>query len=87
METTIPEIKKFKNPFFWFAANGEVLAAENGIPMDFTEYNWIQIWLKNMMDNGYDINEWKLYCGNNTLEVTVEKNEIFISTSERTPRR
>lgn len=72
MENTIKNIKKFENPFFWFATNGEVLAAEKGVPMDFSEYNWMKIWVDFMRDSGYDIDGWKLYCGSSTYIVCVD---------------
>lgn len=79
-DTTLENIKQLKNPFIWCAADGSVLVADNGIPVESFDAstNWIKVWIDKVRDLGYDVDGWRVICGGVTTKIKVIDDKIFL---------
>jgi hypothetical protein len=80
-DTTLENIKQLKDPFIWCAADGSVLVADGGVPVECFDasLNWIKIWVDKLREKGYNVDGWKIYCNGTTNIVSVVSEETIIT--------
>lgn len=80
VDTTLKEVKQLKDPFIWCAANGSVLVADGGVPVEMFDdsLNWIKIWLDTVRGLGYNVDGWKVICGGSTTMVHIQDDNIIL---------
>lgn len=79
-DTTIKEVKQLHDPFIWCSADGSVLVADKGVPVEFFDdsMNWVKIWVDKVRDLGYNVNGWKIMCGGTTTRIKIVDDDIVL---------
>jgi hypothetical protein len=77
---TLENIRQLKDPFIWFAADGSVMVADGGFPVEGfdSSMNWITIWLDKVQDMGYFIDGWRVFSGGSTFVVSIDNEKILL---------